>query len=116
MKTPKLIKGATLAFAGVALTLGTVATPATAADFSGKRIEWIIPYGTGGGSNRWARFYQPRLQKHLPGGPTLAVKNMPGASTAPTLATQKKLRPTPRTMRIALPTHSWRLRRGSSTK
>ena len=76
----KLTKGATLALAGAALTLGTVATPVAAADFSGKRIEWIIPYGTGGGSNRWARFYQPRLQKHLPGA-TLAVKNMPGASS-----------------------------------
>jgi tripartite-type tricarboxylate transporter receptor subunit TctC len=81
MKSLTLIKGATLAFAGAALTLGTVATPAPAADFSGKRIEWIIPYGTGGGSNAWARFYAPRLQKHLPGEPTVAVKNMPGASS-----------------------------------
>ncbi len=59
--------------------MGTVATPAPAADFSGNRIEWIILYGTGGGSNRWARFYAPRLQKNIPGQPTLAIKNMPGA-------------------------------------
>lgn len=81
MKLLTLAKGTTLAFAGAALTLGTVSTPAPAADFSGKRIEWIIPYGTGGGSNRWARFYAPRLQKHIPGQPTLAIKNMPGASS-----------------------------------
>ena len=81
MKTLTLAKGATLAFAGFALTMGTVATPAPAADFSGKRIEWIIRYGTGGGSNRWARFYAPRLQKNIPGQPTLAIKNMPGASS-----------------------------------
>jgi hypothetical protein len=42
-KTLALAKGATLAFAGFALTMGTVATPAPAADFSGKRIESIIP-------------------------------------------------------------------------
>ena len=81
MKTFTILKGATLAFAGAAMVLGTAATPAPAADFSGKRIEWIIPYGTGGGSNRWARFYAPRLQKHLPGNPVIAVKNMPGASS-----------------------------------
>jgi|MDTG01.2.fsa_nt_gb hypothetical protein len=42
MKILTLAKGATLAFAGFALTMGTVATPAPAADFFGKRIEWII--------------------------------------------------------------------------
>jgi hypothetical protein len=42
MKILTLAKGATLAFAGFALTIGTVATPAPAADFFGKRIEWII--------------------------------------------------------------------------
>ncbi len=59
------------------------ASPAAAqkVDFSGKRIEWIIPFGTGGGSNRWARFYAPWLQKALPGNPVIAVKNMPGASS-----------------------------------
>ena len=40
MKTLTLAKGATLAFAGSTLTLGTVATPAPAADCSGKRIEF----------------------------------------------------------------------------
>ena len=77
----KHIKGAVIAFAGATLIAGTGITPASAVDFSGQRIEWIIPYGTGGGSNRWARFYAPRLQKHLPGNPIIAVKNMPGASS-----------------------------------
>jgi tripartite-type tricarboxylate transporter receptor subunit TctC len=59
------------------------APPAAAqkVDFSGKRIEWIIPYSVGGGSNRWARFYVPWLQKALPGNPVVAVKNIPGASS-----------------------------------
>ncbi|MCH8917642.1 MAG: tricarboxylate transporter [Proteobacteria bacterium] len=71
-----------LAFLAAAAMLVT-ALPAAAqkVDFSGKRIEWIIPFGTGGGSNRWARFYVPWLQKALPGNPVIAVKNMPGASS-----------------------------------
>jgi tripartite-type tricarboxylate transporter receptor subunit TctC len=64
-----------------AFTLGAASAPAIAADFSGKRVEWIIPYGTGGGSNAWARFYQPWLQKYLPGNPAVGVVNMPGASS-----------------------------------
>ncbi len=67
--------------AAAGMLLGAQTASAQAVDFSGKRIEWIIPYGTGGGSNRWARFFQPWLQKHLPGQPVVAVKNMPGASS-----------------------------------
>ncbi len=76
------LTGAALSVAAAAgMLLGAQAANAQAVDFSGKRIEWIIPYGTGGGSNRWARFYQPWLQKYLPGQPVVAVKNMPGASS-----------------------------------
>jgi tripartite-type tricarboxylate transporter receptor subunit TctC len=69
------------AVAATALAAGTVAGPAHAVDFSGKRIEWIIPYPTGGGSDRWARFFAPRLSKHLEGQPVVAVKNMPGGNS-----------------------------------
>ncbi|MDA0652121.1 MAG: tricarboxylate transporter [Proteobacteria bacterium] len=74
----------TIAIGGLAAAAMMVASLPAAAqdvDFSGKRVEWIIPYGTGGGSNRWARFYVPWLQKALPGNPVVAVKNMPGASS-----------------------------------
>lgn len=81
MKTSRLLGRAVFAASGAMLAVGALTAPAAAADFSGKRIEWIIPYGTGGGSNAWARFYAPRLQKHLPGEPVIAVKNMPGASS-----------------------------------
>lgn len=80
MKHANTFRAAVFAACGAALA-AAAAAPAAAADFSGQRIEWIIPFGTGGGSNRWARFYAPRLQKHLPGAPTIAVKNMPGASS-----------------------------------
>lgn len=73
-----------LAFAGaMAFTaLGlTASSPAAAADFSGKTIEWIIPFSEGGGSDKWARFYAPLLSEALPGNPAVVVKNMPGAGS-----------------------------------
>lgn len=65
--------------AAAALTLGA---PAQAqVDFSGKTVEWIIPFGTGGGSDTWARFNAPFLSKHLPGNPTVVVVNEPGGGS-----------------------------------
>jgi tripartite-type tricarboxylate transporter receptor subunit TctC len=62
-------------------TLAAVLTfPITvsAADFSGKTIEIIVPAGEGGGTDLWARFYSPLLQRYLPGEPTVVVRNLPG--------------------------------------
>ena len=58
-----------------------VPTTTYAADFSGERIEWIIPFKEGGGSDTWARFYAPFLSQHLPGNPVVAVKNVPGGGS-----------------------------------
>ncbi|MEM8794966.1 MAG: tricarboxylate transporter [Pseudomonadota bacterium] len=66
---------------GGAVAAALVAAPAYAADFSGKTIEWIIPFKEGGGSDKWARFYAPLLSEALPGNPTVVVKNIPGAGS-----------------------------------
>jgi len=60
-----------------------LAAPATSAevDFSGEKIEWIIPFRVGGGSDVWSRLYAPFFQKYLPGNPIVAVKNMPGGGS-----------------------------------
>ena len=71
-----LTAAAVLAMAGSFVT-----APAFAVDFSGKRIEWIIPFKEGGGSDRWARFYAPLLAENLPGKPTVVVKNIPGGGS-----------------------------------
>lgn len=70
------------------LAAGAVALPAAwgfavpaAAEFSGKTIDWIIPFREGGGSDKWARFYAPLLSEALPGTPKVVVKNMPGAGS-----------------------------------
>jgi tripartite-type tricarboxylate transporter receptor subunit TctC len=71
----------------VALTaLGTAPLTATAAEavsFAGKRIEIIVPFAPGGGSDVYARALQPFLEKHLPGKPTIMVRNIPGAGSIP---------------------------------
>ncbi|MBX6374529.1 MAG: tricarboxylate transporter [Acetobacteraceae bacterium] len=51
---------------------------ARAQDFAGKTIEWIIPLQVGGGSDTWARFHLPFLSRHLPGHPTIVIRNITG--------------------------------------
>lgn len=70
--------------AGIAVVgAAALMTPqvAGAADFSGKTITWTIPFGAGGGSSAWARFYVPHLSKALPGNPNIVVKNIPGGGS-----------------------------------
>jgi tripartite-type tricarboxylate transporter receptor subunit TctC len=66
--------------AAIGLTAALCA-PALAADFTGKTIEWIIPFKEGGGSDTWARFNAPFLSKYLPGNPVVVVKNEPGGGS-----------------------------------
>jgi tripartite-type tricarboxylate transporter receptor subunit TctC len=72
----------TLYFLVLALLAAFLAVPAShGADFSGKTIQWIIPFKVGGGSDVWSRLYAPFFQKYLPGNPTVVVKNMPGGGS-----------------------------------
>ena len=59
------------------------ATAAESVSFAGKRIEIIVPFAAGGGSDVYTRALQPFLQKHLPGKPTVIVRNIPGAGSIP---------------------------------
>ena len=43
----------------LALAALTASAPAQAVDFSGKTIEYVIPFSVGGGSDTWARFNAP---------------------------------------------------------
>ncbi len=54
---------------------------AEAADFAGDTIEWTVPFGVGGGTDVWARFFAPQLSDHLPGHPTVVVLNVPGGGS-----------------------------------
>ncbi len=71
-------------FMGLAAATGTATmVPGWAlgqgtADFAGKTVEFTIPYGEGGGTDAWARFFAHYLGQHLPGNPTVLVRNVPG--------------------------------------
>jgi tripartite-type tricarboxylate transporter receptor subunit TctC len=59
-----------------------VAAPAKAADeFAGKTIELTVGTDPGGGFDIYARMIAKYLPRHLPGNPTIVVKNMPGAGS-----------------------------------
>lgn len=70
----KFLVGAVAATFSMAAIAGDV-------DFKGKKIEWIVPYKAGGGTDKWARFYAPLLSKALPGEPVVVIKNMPGGGS-----------------------------------
>lgn len=68
--------------AAAALVAAGMTAPAAAeVDFSGKTIEWVIPFSETGGSAKWANFFAPLLSEELPGNPTVVVKFMPGAGS-----------------------------------
>ncbi|MDB5642094.1 MAG: tricarboxylate transporter, partial [Hyphomicrobiales bacterium] len=74
---PRLLLAASLTSAAALLA----ALPAQALDLAGKTITLLVPYPTGGGVDLWARFNAPLLSRHLPGKPTVLVKNMPGGGS-----------------------------------
>jgi tripartite-type tricarboxylate transporter receptor subunit TctC len=51
-------------------------TPVT---FEGKTISMLIDSSVGGGTDLTGRLLAPFLTRHLPGGPNVVVRNMPGA-------------------------------------
>lgn len=61
-----------------AIGLPLALSPARAADFAGKTIEIVVPVAAGGGTDLWARFWAAKVAKHLPGKPTILVRNQPG--------------------------------------
>jgi tripartite-type tricarboxylate transporter receptor subunit TctC len=59
------------------------AGPARAADYyEHKTIDFVVGGETGGGIDIYSRAVARHLGRHIPGHPTIVVKNMPGASSA----------------------------------
>ncbi|MGH6814809.1 MAG: Bug family tripartite tricarboxylate transporter substrate binding protein [Hyphomicrobiaceae bacterium] len=59
----------------------SILAPAAAADFTGKTVEFVIPFSVGGGSDVWARFNAQFLNRYLAGKPVVVVKNIPGGGS-----------------------------------
>jgi tripartite-type tricarboxylate transporter receptor subunit TctC len=78
-----------------------LATPALAAGFPEKNIDFIIPFGPGGGFDRTVRIVSPALEKVLPNKVEVVPKNVPGAGGAKGLATVFRAKPDGYTIAIA---------------
>jgi len=70
----------------VAATVLGAATVTAAADdvadfYRGKRINFVIGYGTGGGYDIYARLFARFIGEHIPGNPTVVPQNMPGGGS-----------------------------------
>jgi tripartite-type tricarboxylate transporter receptor subunit TctC len=64
------------------LAWGMLAVPSTAMaaeTLAGKTVSIYVPVAPGGGYDTYARLVARHIRKHLPGQPTVIVKNMPGA-------------------------------------
>ncbi|MQA10368.1 MAG: hypothetical protein GEU98_17790 [Pseudonocardiaceae bacterium] len=45
------------------------------------KVEMVIPYSEGGGTDTWARFMIPYLEKHIKGDHTFVPENVPGGES-----------------------------------
>ena len=68
--------GATIA---ILASAGSAAADTVMDFFTGKQITMIVPSGVGGGYDLYGRFLARYIGKHIPGTPTVVVKNMPAA-------------------------------------
>src|SRR5262245_43514176 len=87
-------------FARVAIATGVVSlaalTPsgAVAADFyAGKTLNFVVGTDVGGGFSIYARAIGKHLGRHIPGNPTVVVKNMPGAGGSTSAAWLSRMAP-----------------------
>ncbi len=69
-------------FVAGSVAAALVAAPAAAADYyAGRTVEFIVGGDSGGGYDIYARAVARHLPRHIPGNPTIVVKNMPGAGS-----------------------------------
>lgn len=65
----------------LALVIAIMPGTTSAADFSGKKVTFIVPFKEGGGGSIYTRFLGPLFAKHLPGSPTPIIRNIPGGGS-----------------------------------
>jgi tripartite-type tricarboxylate transporter receptor subunit TctC len=75
------VRGAVAAaiFAVVPATMGWAQTPAEF--YKGKNVDMMVGYSAGGGYDVYARMIARYMGKHIPGNPTVVVKNLDGAGS-----------------------------------
>src|SRR6201996_2518874 len=81
LRTLTRISSAAIA-AALLLLASAVAQAQSAADFyKGRNVELYIGYSVGGGYDLYARVLARHIGAHIPGNPTVIVKNMEGAGS-----------------------------------
>ncbi|MCP1313728.1 MULTISPECIES: tricarboxylate transporter [unclassified Halomonas] len=66
----------------VCSTLGVLGANAQASEANvPETIHWTIPFGVGGGTDVWARFFTTWMSDNIPGNPTLVIDNVPGGGS-----------------------------------
>jgi hypothetical protein len=70
---------AVVAVAAFAVTLGPSPSSAAEVSFKDKRIDMIIGYAAGGGTDAAGRLIAQFFSKYLPGSPNVVPRNVPGA-------------------------------------
>jgi len=50
-------------------------------DLSGKKVNIVVPFKEGGGTDTYARLFAPFLERYLPGNPSILVRNEPGGGS-----------------------------------
>jgi tripartite-type tricarboxylate transporter receptor subunit TctC len=67
----------------LALTAPAAQAAAQSADafYSGKTLNMVIGYPTGGANDRYARTVARHIGKHIPGNPNVVTRNMPGSGS-----------------------------------
>ena len=81
MRISNFVRGTVAAaiFAVVPATMGWAQSPAEF--YKGKNVDLFVGYSAGGGYDVYARMLARYMDKHIPGNPTIVVKNMPGAGS-----------------------------------
>ncbi len=68
-------------FAVTALLVPPVAADEVADFYKGREVTVFVGYGAGGGYDRYSRTLARHLGRHIPGKPSVAVENRPGAGS-----------------------------------
>ena len=60
---------------------GSATTRAESGEGMPSEVEMLIPYSEGGGTDTWARFLGPYLEKHVEGSPSFTPENVEGGES-----------------------------------
>lgn len=75
------IKKISVGAMGALFVAGAAQAQAPADFYKGKTVEFLIGYATGGSNDTYSRMIAQHMGKHIPGNPTVVVRNQPGAGS-----------------------------------